>query len=218
MSFKRTNKSSISYSSQPRSIAIGDLNNDNRLDIVVANSGTNTIGIFISNIDGTFSNQNTYSTGLQSRPYSIVINDFNNDNYLDIAVANYGTNNIGIFLGYGNATFENQKVFSTGSSHPLFITTGDINNDNRTDIIIVNYGTNNIGIFLGNGDGSFQSPIIYFTGYDSIPYSLAIGDFNNDNNLDIAIANYGTNNIGILLGYGNATFTKSKYLFNRSLF
>jgi hypothetical protein len=176
------------------------------MDIVVANSGTNNIGIFLSNIDGNFSNQQTYPTGNYSLPYSVVVNDFNNDNYLDIAVANYGTNNIGIFLGYSNGSFANQKLFSTGSSRPLFITSGDFNNDNRSDIAVANYGTDNIGVLLGYGDGSFQDQITSFTGYDSLLYSLAVGDFNDDNHLDIAIANYDIDNIGIFLGYGNGSF------------
>ncbi|CAF1186071.1 unnamed protein product [Rotaria sordida] len=208
--FERMMESSIVSDSQPRSVAVGDVNNDNQIDIVVANSGSNTIGIFLSKGNGLFEEQKIYPTGPQSCPYSIVISDFNNDNYLDIAVANYGINSIGIFFGHANGNSFSQKLFSTGSSRPLFITTGDFNNDNQMDIIIANYGTNNIGIFLGYGNGSFQDQITYFTGYDSIPFSLAVGNFNNDNNLDIAIANYGTNNIGILLGYGNASFASQQ--------
>jgi hypothetical protein len=203
-------KSSLIFSSQPRSVAVGDFNNDYQIDIAVANSGTNTIGIFLSNGDGTFVDQQTYSTGSASRPYSIVVSDFNNDNYLDIAVANYGTNNIGIFLGNGNGTFTNQRVFSTGSSRPLFVTIGDVNKDNRIDFVVANYGTNSIGILLGYGNGSFQDQTTYSTDYDSIPYSLAVGDFNNDNHLDIAVANYGTNNVGIFLGYGDGTFANQQ--------
>ncbi|CAF2739210.1 unnamed protein product [Rotaria sp. Silwood2] len=210
MTLKRMGKSSIVSNSQPRSVAVGDFNNDDRIDIVVANSGTHTIGIFILYDNGTFSDQKTYSTGSRSSPYTVIVNDFNNDNYLDIAVANYGTNNIGIFLGYGNGTFSSQNVFSTGSSRPLFITTGDFNHDNRSDIVVANYGTNSIGIFLGHGNGSFQVEKTFFTAYDSLPYSLAVKDFNNDSHLDIAIANYGTHNIGILLGYGNESFESQK--------
>ena len=119
-------------------------------------------------------------------------------------------NNIGIFLGNGDGTFSDQIQFSTGFSHPLFVTTGDLNNDNQTDLVVVNYGTNSVGVLLGYGNGSFQDQRNYFTGYDSIPHSLALGDFNDDNHLDIAVANYGTSNIGILLGYGNGTFTSQK--------
>jgi hypothetical protein len=203
-------KSSLTSSSQPRSVAIADFNNDHQLDIIVANSGTNTVGIFLSKDDATFANQTTYSTGPQSRPYSIAVTDFNSDNYLDIAVANYGTNNIGIFLGNGNATFIEQTVFSVGSSHPLFITIDDFNNDTCMDIAVANYGTNNIGILLGYGNGSFQNQTTCSTDYDSIPCSLAVADFNKDNQLDIVVANYGTNNIGIFLGYGNGTFASQK--------
>ena len=190
-------KSSLIYSSQPRSAAFGDINNDHYIDFVVANSGTNNIGVFISQSDGTFTNQKTYSTGSGSRPYSLAMSDFNNDNYSDIVVANYDTNNIGLFFGYGNGKFDNQKVIPFGSSHPLFITTADFNNDNHMDIAVVNNGTNTIGILLGYGNGSFQHQKIYFTGYDSLPCSLAVRDFNNDTHLDIVVANYGTDNIGI---------------------
>jgi hypothetical protein len=203
-------KSALVSSSQPRSIAVGDFNNDRYIDIVVANTGTHTIGIFIAKGNGTFANQQTFSTGAQSTPYSIGVSDFNNDNHLDIAVANYGMNTIGIFLGNGNGTFMDQILFSLGSSRPLFLITGDFNNDSRTDIIVANNGTNNIGILLGYGDGSFQDQITYSTGYDSNPYSIAVGDFNHDNHLDIAIANYGTNNIGIFLGYSNGSFVSQQ--------
>ena len=203
-------KSSLISSSQPRFAVAGDLNSDQQMDIVVANFGTNTIGIFLSRGDQTFAEQQTLSTGFDSRPYSVVVSDFNHDNHLDIAVANYGINSVGVFLGNGNGTFSDQKIFSLGSSHPIFITSGDFNNDNQTDIVVVNYGTNTIGILLGHGNGSFQNQTTYFTAYDSIPYALAVADLNHDNQFDIAVANSGTNNIGIFIGQGNGTFASQQ--------
>ncbi|CAF3705816.1 unnamed protein product [Adineta steineri] len=199
-------KSSIISNSQPRSVAVGDLNNDNFKDIVVANSGTSNIGIFLSNGNGTFQNQKIYSTGLKSSPHSIVIDDLNNDSFLDIVVANFYTNSIGIFFGYGNGKFKNEINISTGSSHPLFVKTRDLNKDNFIDIIVINYPTNNIEIFYGFGNGSFEDRIKYFLGYDSIPYDLSIEDLNEDNYLDLIIVNYGTSNISILFGFTNKTF------------
>ena len=142
--------------------------------------------------------------------------DFNNDQQLDIAVANFGTHNIGIFLGTGNGTFTSQTTFSTGSSRPRWIAVGDFNNDKQLDIAVVNYGTNDIGILLGDGNGSFANPITFSTGFDSVPYSLAVADLNNDDKLDIVVANYGTNNVGVLLGHGNGTFT-NQTIFNTGI-
>ncbi|CAF5062999.1 unnamed protein product, partial [Rotaria sp. Silwood1] len=84
---------------------------------------------------------------------------------------------------------------STGSSRPIAIIAVDFNNDSLLDIATANYGTDSITIFYGHGHGNFSLPIMYSTGYDSLPSSLAAGDFNKDNCLDLAIANYGTNNV-----------------------
>jgi hypothetical protein len=41
----------------------------------------------------------------------------NNDTHLDVVVvANYDAHNIGVFLGYGNGTFDSQVAFSTDNS------------------------------------------------------------------------------------------------------
>ncbi|CAF4008605.1 unnamed protein product, partial [Rotaria sordida] len=203
-------KSSIVHDSKLRSLAVGDFNNDGQTDVVVTASGTNNIIIVLFYDNATSATKNTYSTGTESLPYWVVVDDFNSDNCLDIAVANYGIHNIEIFLGHGNGKFTNSTTLSTDSSRPIFINVGDFNNDNKSDIIIANYGTNSISIFFGYGNGSFKDQKIYFTGYDSNPRSLAIGDFNKDNYLDIAVANYGTNNIGILFGFGDGNFTNQQ--------
>ena len=174
------------------SVAVADFNNDNRLDIVVANFGTDNIGIFFGYGDGTFSDIITYSTGSYSCPVSVVVGDFNNDGRLDVAVANSGTDNIGVLFGNGNGTFSSQTTFSTGSgSQPYSLAIGDFNNDNQLDIAIANYGSNNFGVLLGCVNGTFFSQLTYLTGDGSQPFSIAVGDFNNDSRLDIIVANSG---------------------------
>ncbi|CAF4034571.1 unnamed protein product [Rotaria sp. Silwood2] len=198
---------SFNHNSNPCFLVAGDFNHDNLIDIVVANSGTNSIGIFLNYGNKTFASQRTFSTEDHSRPISVATGDFNNDTHLDIAVANYDSHNIGIFLGYGNGTFSNQTTFSIGASRPVSIAVGDLNNDHWLDIVVANNGTNDIAILFGYENGFFRDPITYSTGYDSFPYFIVIDDFNNDYNLDIAVANYGTSNVGVFLGYGHGNFT-----------
>ena len=65
--------------------------------------------------------------------------------------------------------------------------------------------SDNISILLGNGNGTFVTPALNF-GVGDGPQSVAVGDFNNDTILDLAVANSRSNNVSILLGNGNGTF------------
>ncbi len=81
------------------------MNNDHIFDIVVANAGSNTIGVLVSYGNGTFTPAMIFSTGDNSQPYGAAPGDINNDTYTDIVVANYRGNSIGVLLGYGNGSF-----------------------------------------------------------------------------------------------------------------
>ncbi|CAF5122698.1 unnamed protein product, partial [Rotaria sp. Silwood1] len=89
-------------------------------------------------------------TGNDSRPQSLVISDFNNDGLMDIGLVNSRANNIGIFLGYGNISFANQVIYSTGLySSPCSMAVGDFNNDARVDLAFASCVSNNVGVILG---------------------------------------------------------------------
>jgi hypothetical protein len=84
--------------SQPVSITVGDFNKDNRSDIAVANFGMNSVCVLFSYGNGTFTNETWYPLGYDSRPSWVVAKDLNNDSRDDIAVANYGNDNVNILL------------------------------------------------------------------------------------------------------------------------
>jgi hypothetical protein len=52
-------------------------------------------------------------------------------------------------------------------------------------------------VLLGNGDGTFQAAVYYVAGAGS--FSVAVGDFNGDTKLDLAVANFLSNNVSVLL-------------------
>jgi predicted nucleotidyltransferase len=189
----------------PLSIAVGDFNNDTRSDIVVANRDSNSTSVLLGYTNLAFVTKIKLSTGNGSQPQSFVICDFNNDTYMDTAVVNSNINNLGIYLGYGNYSFENQMTYPTGI-YPLSVAVGDFNNDSRLDIVVANRDDDTVSVFLGYGNGSFSSQKMFPTGPKSQPYSVAVNDLNNDNLLDIVVVNYGTHTLGILLGNGNGTF------------
>ncbi|CAF3231861.1 unnamed protein product [Rotaria socialis] len=140
-----------------------------------------------------------YSTGLDSRPYSIVVDDVSRDDRSDIVITNSNTHNIDVPLGYGKGSFSIGTLYSTGeSSFPYSVTIHDLNKDNQADVIVTNSDTNNVFVFYGYDKGTFAEPFSYFMGYESHPSSVVISDFDENGWIDIAAANYGTDNVEIL--------------------
>lgn len=155
----------------------------------------------------------SYMTG-PSRPLYITVDDFNNDNRSDIVVVNYGTNSINILIGKGNGSFQMVTIYSSGyDSSPYHVAVTNFNGDTWLDIVVANYGTGNIDIHLGYGNGTLANQITLTAGLGSNPYALAVGDFNNDKNVDIAVTHSGTGNIDIFLGFSNRTFAQQMTYF-----
>ncbi len=80
----------------PQSVTTGDFNDDGRLDLAVANGGSNDVSILIGNGNGTFQAAVNYAAG--GSPQSVTTGDFNGNMWLDLAVANGGSNNVSILL------------------------------------------------------------------------------------------------------------------------
>jgi hypothetical protein len=77
----------------------------------------------------------------------VISGDFNNDNKLDLAVANFGDNTVSVLLGNGDGVFQNQTTYNTGVSSSCVIS-GDLNNDKKLDLIVTNQVSNDLFVFL----------------------------------------------------------------------
>jgi hypothetical protein len=193
--------SALAPGTMPSSVATADLTANGKLDLVVANGGSNNVSVFLGNGDGSFQAAVNYAAGTNAS--SVAVGDFNGDGKLDLAVANNGSNNVSIFLGKGDGTFQ-AAVNYTAGTNPNSVAVGDFDGDGELDLAVANAGGSNVSILLGRGDGTFQAPVNYAAG--SAPNSVAVGDFDGDGKLDLAVANILDNNVSILLGNGNGTF------------
>jgi hypothetical protein len=200
------------------SLAVADLNGDEKPDVVVVNACaygnssclpvTGVVGVLLGNGDGTFQTAVTYDTGGYN-PLSIAIADVNGDRKPDLVVINgCGSSSgctgpdgtVAVLLGNGDGTFQTAVTYDTGGSGAMSVALADVNGDGKADIVVANFcGTNPdctapalVGVLLGNGDGTFQSALTYDAGY--LATSVAVADFNGDGNADLAVANQSNDN------------------------
>jgi len=176
-----------------------DFNGDGKLDLAGGEIGrsTNQIDIFLGNGAGGFQQSGSYPTSPEPRWLST--GDLNGDGHLDL-VSNNGT----ILLGNGDGTFHQVAgFFDPGGSTSVVV--ADFNADGKQDLAVGNdSGFGGVFVLLGNGEpkAKFQSPTDF--ALPGAAGAVAVGDFNNDGNQDIAVVS--TSAIYILLGNGNGTF------------
>lgn len=181
--------SPISVPNGPGNILIGDMNNDRKLDLIVACDSTRSIVILPGKGDGRFGAPRSETTMTVS-PGDIALGDLNRDGNLDLAVSSHDSYEVTLLLGDGRGGLAlaptspfAMKLGQHPHTHGLAI--ADMNRDDKLDLVIANNADNDVSIALGDGRGNFtraaQSP--YPVGPS--PYPFAVGDVNNDGWMDI---------------------------------
>jgi len=200
-------------------IVATDLDNDGRLDLVLAHAiscftspciAARTITVLLGFGDGTFQFPVEIEVGTgMSR---IAVGDFNRDTIKDLAIAG-DSSQVYTLLGVGNGTFLKQPTI-TLTADTLFvdatdIDVGDLNGDKIQDLVVaIPTNGSRTAVLLGNGDGTFQLPRIITEPNLRVPQFQVIADFNGDNIQDIAmaLANGSQGLMEIRNGIGDGTF------------
>ena len=189
----------------PYSVAVGDIDNDGKLDLVAANSGGSTVSVLRNTTTGTtinFATSLPFTVG--STPVVVAVGDLSGDGSLDIVTVNNGTgsNSVSVLRNTTTGTafsFNAAQTFPVGTL-PAGLAIGDLNSDGKLDIVTANYGSNTT---TGNGTTvsvlfntststaaiamTAQPPVTVGTG----PNSVALGDLDGDGDLDFVTANQG---------------------------
>jgi hypothetical protein len=203
---------------QAFSLTTGDFDGVNGVDIAVANAaqigGTSFITVLLNNGSGVFTmapgSPFPATPGLS--PFDIVAADFTGEGILDLATANIATNDVTLFKGNGNGTFQTPGVsfpVTPGGQFPGSLVAADLNGNGAIDIAVANIATSNVTVFLNNGSGSFSevagSP--FPLGPDAFPFDITAADFTCDGAIDLATANVGSDNVTVLVNDGSGGFS-----------
>ncbi|KAA5549133.1 CRTAC1 family protein [Adhaeribacter rhizoryzae] len=151
-----------------------------------------------------------------------IIEDFNNDNYLDLVVSAYGLRDqMRYFRNNGDGTFTDitEKAGLKGMVSGLNMVQADYNNDGFTDILVLRgawheeFGNQPNSLLQNKGDGTFRDVTVAAGLLSLHPTQTATWqDFNNDGWLDLFIGNEQYNKFTpipseLYLSNRNGTFT-----------
>jgi hypothetical protein len=188
---------------EPRVVAIADLNEDGRPDLLVTSRYENTISVLLANPDGTWGPRTLIDNG--SYWSYLAVGDVDRDGHLDV-VAGSSNDYVSVFLGDGHGNLTLASTPPTGL-YPVSIGIGDLNGDGWPDLVTSNPGTlvccHSVTTVAGTGSGSFAAPTKLAATRDMT--DLALGDFDEDGALDI-LAGQENGGGGLYFGNGDGTF------------
>ncbi|MCU0323328.1 MAG: FG-GAP-like repeat-containing protein, partial [Chitinophagaceae bacterium] len=194
----------------PKAVAIGDIDGDGKPDLVTANNGSNKVSVFLNTStsgtisSGSFAAKVDFTTGSGSNPLAIAIGDLNGDGKPDLAVTCNSSPNdlVSVFLNTsstGAISFNNRVDFTTGNN-PSAVAIGDMDGDGKPELVVANSSSNSVSVLRNTstfGSIAFANKVDFTTGTGSSPQALAIGDLDGDNKPDIAVVNNGNNSVSV---------------------
>lgn len=195
------------------SVAVGDMNQDDLVDIVAVSTQRDSVDVLEGSGDGSFRQTDRAQTG--NIPTHVVLNDFNGDGRTDIATSNLGREtgppSVSVMLAMADGGYSEPILQVDWSVQPDSLKAADIDGDGRTDLLVrsrVN-ADRRLWFLKGLGDGSFEPPepmsLENFSRRSGqYPTSYAVSDFDNDARPDVLSA---LQDVSIAWGSGDGTFS-----------
>ena len=188
-----TNSSLVQEAKHSIGATWADYDNDGDMDVFVPATSGGSNSLYRNDGADVFTKMTTVGIA-QDNANSVGSSwgDFDNDNDLDLFVANTSGQNNFLYENNGDGTFTpiNDGIIVNDGGHSSSSSWIDFDNDGDVDLYVCNDQEDQNVMYINNGDGTFsksESPLSEDLGNS---YSQAWSDFDNDGDLDVLVGNH----------------------------
>ena len=195
------------FEGRPASLGATDLNDDGMIDLYAPISNNGTIALLMNDGAGGFVAPNVLA--LETPPRETVAGDVDGDGDVDLVVAETSTGHLGFFLNNESSAIAFAAATVIVGTRPHSATTGDVDGDGLVDVITADGSDMTVTNLLSDGTGRLvRSRQVNFNTYIN---SITAGDWDDDGDLDIALAGIQARRILVLTNVdGAGTFGRVK--------
>lgn len=193
----------------PRQIALGDFDNDKRLDAVTVMQTTGELAFFRG--DGALGFTETARFETRGRlPSCVKLADINRDGKTDVVVSHsFSDDSIVIFYGDGGFRFSVSQEILLGDDRVALeseirdLAVGDLNGDGRPDIAAACFAARQVTLLINAAQDTARDQAFARENYtfeEGAPRALALANLDGKGANDLAVALWGSNSVALLLG------------------
>jgi hypothetical protein len=210
----------------PVRLAARDLNGDGLGDLVVLTGGSTQALVYLQVPHGVFGLQPDYQIGVGLIPSDLALVDVDGDQRPDIVVTNQFSGDVSVISNDPLHPFSSEQRLRAGTglyyiddaNGTLVVRSGEgtagvvadtFDADSLGEVIVSNSGSNSFSVLQATTTGGLFNPqkaLTFATGIQ--PTIVAVGRFNSDLYLDLAVFNQGSDDISIFLGDGSGGFAE----------
>ena len=210
-------------------VMVADMNGDGRPDLVAANSASNSVSILF-NITPAGAAAPSFTAAanfpLNATYTDVVVADFNGDGRPDLLVGD-GVKRIATALlntiapGALAPSFATGPQISFGSNtleygYGINLLVTDANFDGKPDIAAISMPQNSVSILVALNTTASATKPTFSGAFPSVtvgtnPQGVVADDFHGDGKQDLAVANYSSNSVSVLLNTTPGGATTSSY-------
>ncbi|MEM7233923.1 MAG: VCBS repeat-containing protein, partial [Planctomycetota bacterium] len=173
----------IDVGQRPWGCATADFDDDGNLDFAVTNTASLSLSVVPGNGDGTFGEAVDYEIGAATFLHT---DDLDGDGDFDLVAAKEGQQRLTILVNQGDGSFEVLEDYQL-QQNPNSVRSGDFDGDGVPELVTGNEQNDSVSILKNLGDWVYDQRNLD-VGVD--PRFVAIGDLDDDDELDILVANH----------------------------